>query len=159
MSLRNHTLAVLACIAATACYKQVPLNTLTPAPATRIVATLTDSGIVEMGDALGPGATEVEGVVSAATESQWTLQLIRVDHRGGQSVEWNREPVPFSRTLLVNPVMVKLDRTRSWLAAGGIVIGAFLIARSFNLLGGEDSGPGGEEPEMGVVPVNPGSRR
>ena len=159
MKPRIHAIAALVCISAAGCYKQVPLNTTMPAPATRIVATLTDSGVVAMGSALGPGATEVEGVVSDATDSQWTLQLIRVDHRGGQSVTWNREPVPFARALLANPMTVKLDRTRSWLAAGGIVIGAFLIARSFNLISGEESGPVGEEPENTVVPFLPGLKK
>ena len=151
-------LAVI-CIVAASCYKQVPLNTTHPAPTTRIVATLTDSGIVAMGNALGPGATEVEGVVSNATDSQWTLQLIRVEHRDGRSITWNREPVPFLRTLLANPMMVTVDRKRSWLAAGGIVIGAFLIAKSFNVIGGDEGSPPVDDPERAVVPRIQGSRR
>jgi len=159
MKLRDHATAALACLAAAGCYKQVPLETLTPSPATRVVAELTDSGVVAMGNALGPGAMEVEGVVSAASEAQWTLQLIRVDHRGGQSVMWNREPVAFARTLLANPMTVKLDRTRSWLAAAGIVAGAVIIAKSFNFFGGADTGSGGEIPQNSVVPLVPGIRR
>src|SRR2546426_835806 len=49
-----------------ACYTQRPLTVPVPAVGTQIVASVTDSGVVAMSNALGPGALEVEGVIAAA---------------------------------------------------------------------------------------------
>src|SRR5437763_10126110 len=52
-----------------ACYTQRPLTVPVPAVGTQIVASVTDSGVVAMSNALGPGAVEVEGVIAAADAS------------------------------------------------------------------------------------------
>jgi hypothetical protein len=132
------------------CYSRQPLRTATPEPLTRIVATVTDTGAVLMGNAVGPGAVEVEALVRSATPDEWGLHLIRLEHRDGRQVTWNRELVTFPRAALSNVQVVELDRTRSWIAAGGIVVGAILAARAFGLIfGGDDEGrdpPGGPPP-------------
>src|SRR5207248_867880 len=74
------TVGVLPLLAA--CYTQRPLTVPVPAVGTQIVASVTDSGVVAMSNALGPGAVEVEGVIAAADASAWELQLVRVDYRG-----------------------------------------------------------------------------
>jgi hypothetical protein len=140
------------------CHSRQPLRTETPAPLARIVATVTDTGSVLMGNALGPGAVEVEAMVSAATPEEWALHLIRVEHRDGRQVNWNRELVVFPRAALTGTQVVELDRTRSWIAAGGIVVGTFLLARAFGLMFGGDEdqrGPPGPPP----VEVIGGGRR
>lgn len=128
-----------------ACYTQHPLVTPAPAPATRIVARVTDSGVVAMSNAIGAGAVEVEGVVAAADAGAWDLQLVRVEYRGGAQVVWNREQVSFPRYTLTNATERRLDKRKSWLAAGLITAGAFLAARLFGAFGLGD-GPGGEPP-------------
>ena len=137
------------------CYKRTPLAATTPATATRLVATLTDSGTVAMGNALGPGALEVEGVVRKADENQWTIELLRVDHRDQRSISWNHEPVSFPRGALTNPVVIVFDKRRSWLAAGGIAVGAFLLARAFDLIGSDEDKSEVPPPQESVVPVVP----
>jgi hypothetical protein len=159
MTMKQSAVIVLACCVSAACYKQVPITTMTPASQTRVQAQLTDSGTVAMGAALGPGVLEVEGVVASATEDAWTLNLIRVDHRGGQSILWNREPVIFPRSVLIEPKSVILDKKKSWLMGGGVVLGAFLLAQSFSLLGSSEEDPDGEVPELIIVPWLPGSRK
>ena len=140
--------------ASAACYTQRPLVTMPPAPATHIVAQLTDSGTVAMSNAIGAGALEVEGVVSFASQQSWTLQMVRVDHRDGRSINWNREPVAFPSSVLTQPFVKVLDRKKSWLAAGGITIGAFVMARAFHLIGGDDDDEDdGEQPQQIVIPV------
>lgn len=134
------------------CYTQRPLDGPVPAPATRIIAELTDAGTVAMSNLIGPGATEVEGVVAAANDEAWTLQLLRVDHRDRRSIDWNREAVRFPRTALHDPVVKVLDRKKSWLAAGAITIGALLAARSFNLLGGDSDETTEPIPEFLLIP-------
>jgi len=136
-----------------ACYVQRPLQTVPPPPTTRIVAQLTDSGTVTMGNALGPGVLGVEGVISTADQNEWTVQMLRTDLRDGRQIEWNREPVKFPRQAFTNTQVVVIDKTRSWLAGGLIVVGAFLAARAFNLLGASDGEPNEEPPPASLVPL------
>lgn len=141
---------------AAACYVEKPLQTLPPPPATRILAALTDSGTVAMANAIGAGALAVEGVVTSANENVWVLQMLRVDHRDGRSIDWNREPVSFAPHLLTNPTVKVMDRSRSWLAAGGIAIGAFVIAQAFDLFGSSEEE--GEEPPPPASVIPSGGR-
>ena len=130
--------------ASSACYVQRPLDNPIPAPSTRIVAQVTDSGAVAVGNRLGPGAMEVEGVVSTADESSWNLNMLRVSYRGGTSSAWNREVVTFPRFALSNATERRLDKPRSWIVAGLIGAGAILASQLFSEF---SSGEGeGEEP-------------
>jgi hypothetical protein len=115
---------------------------------TRVVARLTDSGVVAMANAIGSGAVEVEGLVAAADAASWDLQLIRVDYRGGASVTWRGERVTFPRYALTGATERTLSRRRSWLTAGAIVVGAILAARVFGAFGF------GEPPDEDPPPPN-----
>ncbi|MGH7520908.1 MAG: hypothetical protein ACREMI_06490 [Gemmatimonadales bacterium] len=135
--------AAVAALAAGACYSHTPLQTLVPAPNTRVLAEVTDMGRTTLGNAIGPGATDVDGVVVAADTASWTLALLRVGYRGGSDVAWNREQVTFPRYALTEPKERKFNRRKSWLAAGVITVTALLAARLFGAFGfGE--GPNGE---------------
>ena len=120
----------------TGCYAQAPLTLPVPARDTRVVAQVTDSGIVAMSNALGPGAVKVEGVIAAADAAAWSLRMVRVDYRGGKSTLWNRELVSFPRAVLANPTEKRLSKQRSWLAAGLITATALVAARLFGAIGG-----------------------
>jgi hypothetical protein len=129
-------------VVAGACYTQVPLSG-TPAPGARIIATITDGGVVAMSNAIGPGAQEVEGVIAAATPTSWDLRLLRVDHRGGSSIRWNNEPVTFPRDAFSNIYQKRLSKRRSIVTGALLTVGAFVIAKGFTSLGGEGgNGPG-----------------
>ena len=119
-----------------ACYMQAPLATQLPVPEQRIVAQVTDTGVLAMSNALGPGAQEVEGIVVAADNSAWDLQMLRVDYRGGSSVTWNREQVRFPRSALSQASERRFSSGRSWLAAGLVTSAALLAARFLGVLGG-----------------------
>ena len=65
--------------------------------------------------------------------------MMRVDHRDGRSIPWNRELVTFPATTLTKPVVVALNKKKSWIAAAGITVGAFLAASAFGVINiGED---------------------
>jgi hypothetical protein len=113
------------------CYRQHPLTAPVPAVGTQIVAQLTDTGTVMMGNQLGPGVTEVEGVVSAADATNWRLLMLRVDQRGVGSTIWSREPVTFPRPALTRVTERQLDKSRSWMVAGIIAATAIIAARAF----------------------------
>lgn len=143
-----------------ACYTQVPLETATPAPATRVIARVTDSGAVLIGSRVGPGASEVEGVVASATPDLWTLNLLRVDYRGGTSTVWNREPVAFPRYALSHTTQKRVSKSRSWMAAGLFVAGAFAVTRIFGYGGSDEEEPPIINPEQIRIPTGgiPGGR-
>src|SRR5437867_4791005 len=124
-----------------ACYTQYPLGMAVPAPRTRIIAEITDTGTVAMGNAIGPGATEGEGVVAEADASSWKLHVLRVDQRGGFSTLWNQELVTFPRYALTSVTEKRLDKKKSWMAAGIIAVTAILAARVFGAFDtGSDTG-------------------
>ena len=131
-----------------ACFTQTPLATPTPAPETRIVAMVTDTGVLAMGNAIGSGATEVEGVVAGADATSWDLRLLRVDYRNGQSVAWNREQVRFPRSALSQATERRFSKGRSWIMAGLLTSTAFLAARFLGVFGG------GENTEKPPPPPN-----
>ena len=133
-----------------ACYVQRPLATPIPAPHTRIVAQVTDSGAVAVGSRLGPGAVQVEGVVATADESAWNVNLLRVDYRGGTSNTWNRELVTFPRFALSNATERRVNKTRSWLLAGMIGAGAILASRLFSEFSSGE-GDDGEQPPQNTL--------
>jgi len=126
-----------ACLLA-ACFTQAPLPSTIPAPETRIVAQVTDTGVLSMSNAIGSGATEVEGVVAGADATAWDLRMIRVDYRNGQSVVWNRELVRFPRSALSQATERRFSNKRSWIMAGLLTSTAFLAARFLGVIGGGD---------------------
>jgi hypothetical protein len=123
-----------------------------------VLAELTDSGTVALSNALGAGALGVEGVIAAADAQSWTMQMVRVNHRDGRTIEWNREPVTFPRNTLTRPMVKVLDKKRSWLAAGGIVVGAFILAQTFDLLGSSEEEGDEPPPPASLVPIPGGGR-
>lgn len=150
--------AVFAVLLLAGCYVQVPLETAIPEPETRIVAQVTDSGAVTMGNTIGAGALEVEGIVTAATPEMWKLQVLRVDDKFGASNTWQRQPIDFPRYALTRPRVKRVDKTRSWLAAGGIVAGAFVAARVFGGLVADDDGDPNPNPPPAIL-IPPGGVR
>ena len=144
----NRLVVLLICISGTTagCYVQKPLATPVPAPSTRIVAQVTDSGAVAVGGRLGPGATEIEGVVASADESSWNLNLVRVSYRGGTSTIWNRELVTFPRFALTNATERRVNKTRSWMVAGLIAGGAILASQLFGEFGADTPDDGEPAP-------------
>lgn len=125
-------------LALTACYARSPITTAAPPPSTRIIARLTDSGVVEMGRSIGTGAYEIEGVIAEATPSVWKLQLTRVEQRTGNSINWNNELVSFPRFALTDISAKQFDKTRSWMAAGLVAAGAITAALAFGALGADE---------------------
>jgi hypothetical protein len=131
---------VASLLLAAACYRQLPLETPLPQPNQRIVAEVTDTGVVTMSTLLGPGAQEVEGIVVAADNNAWDLRVLRVDYRGGTSVTWKEEQVRFPRYTLSQTTERRFSSGRSWLMAAAVTSLALLGAKFLGVIGG-----GGDE--------------
>lgn len=91
-----------------------------------------------MAPVIGGGVYEIEGVVAEADTSVWKLHVTRVEQRTGTSVTWNREIVPFPRIALTDATEKRLDKGRSWMAAGLVAAGAVLAAIAFGELGADE---------------------
>ena len=124
-------------LAVAGCYTRRPITAAAPAPSTRIIARLTDVGVVQMAPVIGGGVYEIEGVVAEADTSVWKLHVTRVEQRTGSSIMWNREIVPFPRVALTDATEKRLDKGRSWMAAGLVAAGAVLAAIAFGELGAD----------------------
>ena len=122
------------------CYRQLPLETPLPQPNQRIVADVTDTGVVAMSNLLGPGAQEVEGIVVSADNEAWELRMLRVDYRGGTSSVWKEEQVRFPRYALSQATERRFSSGRSWLMAAAVTSLALLGAKFLGVIGG-----GGDE--------------
>jgi hypothetical protein len=140
------------------CYSQVPLEVAVPLPATRIVAQVTDSGAVALGNTIGSGALEVEGVVTEATPEEWKLQVLRVNDKFGASSVWQGQLITFPRFSLTRPRARRIDKQRSWMAAGGIVLGAVLAGRLFGGFVSDDGPDDNPTPPQAII-LAPGGIR
>jgi len=136
-SVFRRTVSLGLLVSTAACYTERPLSTPAPVPETRIVATITDVGAATMATEIGSGAVGLEGVIEAVDAESWSLRLLRVEHRDGRFVSWNRESVRFPSTALENVTERKLDRPRSWLTGGLIAGAAILAARAFQMIGAD----------------------
>jgi hypothetical protein len=135
---------LLASLLLSACYRTTPLPLSAPAPGTRIMAELTPQGSVEMAPTIGSGVHAVEGITAGARQGELDISLLRVIQNGGTGVEWNREVVRFPVTALGSVGERRLDRTRTYAAAGGLTVLAIVLGRIFaNSL---FEGSGTEEP-------------
>ena len=152
MNSRLTTALSVLCIALGGCYAQAPLTTLPPVPNTHLIAQLSDSGMVSMGTALGSGVVGVEGVVERADPETWVLRMVSATQRDGRVIDWNHEAVSFPSRVLIQPEIRKLDKKRSWLAAGGVAVGAFVLARGFALLGGDENKDTNPPPANILIP-------
>ena len=153
MNSKSVLAAVAIVMGTAACYTQRPLENPMPEPATRVIARVTDSGAVAIGGRVGPGAVEVEGVVAEADASEWKLNLLRVEYRGGNSILWNRELVVFPRNALTGATERRVSKSRSWMAAGMIVAGAFLASRAFSHVGSDENKPTEPTPQNIRIPL------
>lgn len=123
---------------ATACHDRVPIGLSTPVAEVRVIAKLTDIGAQQMAGKIGPAATEIEGYIQSATDSVWSIRLVRVDQLGGYSTHWTQELVDFPRSALNAPVERRLNKKKSWLAAGAVAVGLSLARLVFSGFAGDD---------------------
>lgn len=144
--------AIAGCAVLSGCYSNKPLEVMPPAPRTHISAELSDTGTVVMGVALGSGVVGIEGVVESATADQWELHMLRTDLKDGRSILWNNELVTFPSRVVIDPRVRILDKRKSWLTAGGVVAGALIAARAFNLIGADDNKSNTPEPGASLIP-------
>jgi hypothetical protein len=117
-------------------------------PGTRVLLELNDRGRVGLGNSIGPTGGVVEGTVQSNSDSAYSLLVRRVEYMNGQSNAWNGERLIVPKEFVGNARERTFSPSRTWLAAGGLVLAAVAFISSRNLLGfGSGSkGSGGGPP-------------
>lgn len=126
------------------CYTTGPVPSAITPGETRIVAQLNPGVAPQLEALIGQNAVGVEGMVAEVRDDEWDLRLVRVDYRNAPSVYWNQERVVFPAGTLTSVRERRLDKGRTALVAGGITVGAMLVARlagAGGFLRGRDDDP------------------
>ena len=143
---RRQLAVVVATLLTVGCHRTVPVTTL-PQPGARVTVTLTPLGSGELAAQLGPNVREAEGVVRTVRGDTVELALIRTALATGIDNLWQRQLVAFPRSAVAEVTERRLDRPRSWLAAG-VIVGLAVLA-AVRLSGGGQIG------EVGPIVVPP----
>lgn len=132
------------------CYASMPLRG-TPVAGTTVVLDLNDRGRVALGDQIGPSATVVEGQVTSASDSAYSLRVSSVSYLNGQSNRWSGEPLTVPVSLVSQATQRTFSRSRTALLSAGAVAALAILIKSTNLVGG------GSNSSRGNPPPPPGS--
>ena len=133
--------------AALGCYAYAPLDTSAGVQAGEHVAVeITDRGRAELSDRLGAGVNRIEGTLTRVDSADLVMNVWRVAHYGSPTVaRWSGESVRFRRDYASSVQTRTLDRGKTYLVAGGAVVGLVLFTRSFGLFGFSVGGDSNEE--------------
>jgi hypothetical protein len=117
-------------------------------PGTRVLLELNDRGRVGLGNNIGPTGGVVEGIVQSSSDSTYSLLVKRVEYMNGQSNAWNGEKLIVPKEFVGNARERTLSPSRTWLAAGGVVLAvvAFISSRQLLGFGSGGKGSGGGPP-------------
>ncbi len=130
------------------CYSVTPVPPTGPAPGARIRAELTREGAERMASEIGSGVTWVDGFAARVGAREWEISMVRARMKGGADVVWNREVVSFPVETMGPVTERRLQKRRSYAAAGFVTAAVFLAGRLF----GDSLFPGGDD---GTPPPTP----
>jgi hypothetical protein len=116
------------------CYTYTPVVS-TPAPGSALVLDLNDRGRLTLGDSIGPSASTVEGLVQAASDSQYVLRVSAVRYLNGQSNKWAGEPHTLRTDFVGRARERSYSRARTWALGIGAAAAVLVLALSTDLLG------------------------
>jgi len=123
--------------AALGCYNYAPLDTSSGVQAGEHIAVeFTDRGRAELSDRLGSGILRLEGTLTRTDSQDLVMNVWRVAQIDGAVSRWSGESVRFRRDFAARVQTRVLDRPRSYLLAGAVVVGVVWYVSSFDLIGG-----------------------
>jgi hypothetical protein len=124
------------------CYTVKPITGADLAVGGQLVLELTDRGRAELANLLGPGVEQIQGRLTAQTDSAYTLRVYRVEYLSGQHQIWTGETVSLNRDQVGRLGERRISSSRSWLAAGVVTAGAAAFVGLVSLVAnGLDGGP------------------
>lgn len=146
---RAVALVLLAALPLSSCYSLVPLEG-DPAPRSQVTVRLTGAGSAALAPSLGLEAESLDGTVEGVRGDTLELLVRSVELRSGGFATRSGDYAAVPRSAVASVEERRLSRTRSWLLAGTIAVGAFVLGRVVGTEGLFGGGGGGNEP----VPPN-----
>jgi hypothetical protein len=143
--------AILALPVLQGCYTYAPLDTGTPPIGETVELNISDRGRVELTERLGRGVSSIRARITGTEGEQYLLNVFNVAYVSGEKSVWSGESMRLNQDFVFQTRVRKMDKKRTWLAAGAatVVIVGFMASRGLLTgfgLGSED-GDGGEPPE------------
>lgn len=135
-------------VVAIGCYRFTPIDGVAPSEGTDVRLHLNDAGSVSLAPFLGFRVELVDGALIAVEDTAYVLAVTSTTNRIGNETSWSRERVGIPRTAVARLERKRLDRGRSWIAAGVTTAAAVASYLVFDLVrstsgGGGDRGGGG----------------
>jgi hypothetical protein len=127
------------------CYASMPVNG-PPAAGTTVVLDLNDRGRVALGEQVGPSATTIEGRVSSASDSVYSLRVASVSYLNGQSNRWSGESLAVPANLVSRATQRSFSRGRTTLLGVAAAATLAVLIKSTNLIGSASGGDKGNPP-------------
>jgi hypothetical protein len=127
-----------------ACYRYAPPSTATPVSGDVVRLDLTTAGMARMSSVLGRDAVAVEGSILAVDDTSYVMSVTGTRQRENQStLSWAGERVVLPRNAVQSIERRSLDKKKTWLVAGLVVLGAIAakaIISGFDAFAGGDDG-------------------
>jgi hypothetical protein len=140
-----------ALVLASACYRYTPTSNATPSLGDIVRLDLTTAGMGRMSSILGRDAVAVEGSIVAVDDTSYVMSVSGTRQREDQSrLSWAGERVVIPRSAVQSIERRSLDKKKTWLVAGLVVLGAIaakVIVSGIDALAGGDDG--------GIIPPPP----
>ena len=142
--MRSVARACFALVLAGACYRYAPPSTVTPSSGDVVRLDLTTAGVGRMSSVLGRDAVAVEGSILSVDDTSYVMSVSGTRQRENQSASsWAGERVVIPRSAVQSIERRSLDKKKTWLVAGLVVLGAIaakVIISGFDALAGGDDG-------------------
>jgi hypothetical protein len=142
--MRSVARVCFALVLAGACYRYTPTSNATPSLGDAVRLDLTTAGIGRMASVLGRDAVAVEGSILAVDDTSYVMAVSGTRQRENQSkVSWAGERVVIPRSAVQSIERRSLDKKKTWLVAGLVVLGAIAakaIVSGFEAFAGGDDG-------------------
>jgi hypothetical protein len=114
-----------------------------------LVLTLNDRGRTELGELIGPSATEVEGRLRAEDDTSYMVNVLAIRYVNGQNNAWAGEALQVRKAHIAAASERELSRTRTLLVSAVAVTAAVVFAITRDLF---RSGSNEVEPFPGPGP-------
>ena len=139
--MRVRYLAPVLCVLC-ACYESVPIELARVQPGTKIRISLTDAGADSLARYLGPGVETIDGKLISTDDRGVSLSVSQVAMKSGQDQFWKGETVVIPRYSLNTVQARRINKSKSLLLGGALVVALATIKLS-GVAGGNGGSNGG----------------
>lgn len=142
--MRSVARVCFALVLASACYRYTGSPNTAPSSGDVVRLDLTTAGIERLSRVLGRDAVAVEGSILTVDDTSYVMAVSGTRQRETQStLSWAGDRVVIPRSAVQSIERRSLDKKKTWLVAGLVVLGAIaakVIISGFDVFAGGDDG-------------------